>query len=53
MPMVLSLNGKGARIVLAETRGGKASYTLKSDDLYVRAKVVSGKASAWTQPLFA
>ena len=42
-----------AGIVLAEAEGRKASYTLKSDDLYVRAKVVSGKASAWTQPLFA
>ena len=42
-----------AGIVLYETNGRKASYTLKSDDLYVRAKVVSGKAAAWTQPLFA
>jgi hypothetical protein len=42
-----------AGIVLAETAGRKASYSLKCDDLYVRAKVVSGNAFAWTQPLFA
>ena len=42
-----------AGIVLAETEGRKASYSLKGDDLYVRAKVVSGNAFAWTQPLFA
>ncbi|MBO5940360.1 MAG: hypothetical protein J6R18_04105 [Kiritimatiellae bacterium] len=41
-----------AGIVLAETKGKKASYTLKSDDLYVRAKVISGEAVAWTQPLW-
>ncbi len=48
--------------VLAETKGTKASYTLKGDELYVRARIVSTKAKpnasvagevecAWTQPL--
>jgi hypothetical protein len=41
-----------AGVILAEVNGKKASYTLKSDDLYVRAKVISGNASAWTQPLW-
>ncbi len=53
---------KDVGAVLAEVRGAKASYTLKGDELYVRAKIVSSKAkanpgvtgeveTAWTQPL--
>ena len=41
-----------AGIVLQETKGLSASYTMKDDDLYVRAKVISGNAAAWTQPLW-
>ncbi len=48
--------------VLAETSGTSARYTLKGDELYVRARIVSSKPkpnasvagefeSAWTQPL--
>jgi len=48
--------------VLAEVRGRTASYRLRGDELYVRAKVISSKPktngvvvndleSAWTQPL--
>ncbi len=48
--------------VLAEVRGAKASYTLKGDEIYVRAKVISSKPhpnpsqkgdveTAWTQPM--
>lgn len=48
--------------VLAEVRGTSASYTLKGDEIYVRAKIVSSKPkvngsvaaefeTAWTQPL--
>lgn len=48
--------------VLAEVKGTAASYTLKGDELYVRAKIVSSKPKqngsvegeyevAWTQPL--
>lgn len=48
--------------VLAEVEGANPSYTLKGDELYVRAKVVSSKAkgngsvegefeTAWTQPV--
>jgi hypothetical protein len=48
--------------VLAEVRGPRASYTLKGDEIYVRAKVISSKPKensgvggevelAWTQPL--
>lgn len=44
---------KDAGIVLQETKGLNASYTLKDDDLYVRAKIISGNAVAWTQPLWA
>ena len=44
---------KDAGIVLQETKGLNASYTLKDDDLYVRAKIISGNAEAWTQPLWA
>jgi hypothetical protein len=47
---------------LAEVKGVSASYTLKGDELYVRAKVISSKPKpnasspnemelAWTQPL--
>jgi hypothetical protein len=48
--------------VLAEVEGAKASYTLRGDELYVRAKIISSKPkvngsvegefeTAWTQPL--
>lgn len=48
--------------VMAEVKGAKASYTLKGDEIYVRAKIVSSKRkvngsvadefeTAWTQPL--
>lgn len=48
--------------VLAEVRGTSASYALKGDELYVRAKIISTKTKAnpyvegevevaWTQPL--
>jgi hypothetical protein len=48
--------------VLAEVKGPKASYTLKGDELYVRARVISSKPhpnpsqrgdyeTAWTQPV--
>jgi hypothetical protein len=48
--------------VLAEVKGAKASYKLKGDEIYVRAKVISSKPKvnhsykdelevAWTQPL--
>ena len=50
--------------VLAEVKGASASYTLKGDELYVRAKIISSKPkengsvaneleTAWTQPLVA
>lgn len=50
--------------VLAEVEGVAASYTLRGDELYVRAKVISSKPkvngsvagefeTAWTQPLVA
>ncbi|MFO1449462.1 MAG: hypothetical protein U1F61_15010 [Opitutaceae bacterium] len=50
--------------VLAESSGTTASYTLRGDELYVRAKVISSKPkadgstpgefeTAWTQPLLA
>lgn len=49
--------------VLAEETGPKASYTLKGDELYVRAKIISSRKkenpseegefeTAWTQPVF-
>ena len=41
---------KTAGIVLNETVGTRASYRLKDDDLYVRAKVVTPNGVAWTQP---
>ncbi|MCX6954821.1 MAG: hypothetical protein NTV51_21910 [Verrucomicrobia bacterium] len=53
---------KDVGAVLAEVKGTKASYTLKGDELYVRAKIISSKIksnpgvageveTAWTQPL--
>lgn len=53
---------KDVGAVLAEVKGAKASYTLKGDEIYVRARVVSSKPkvngsvaeefeSAWTQPV--
>lgn len=53
---------KDVGAVLAEVTGAKASYTLKGDEIYVRAKIVSSKAKpnasiagevecAWTQPV--
>ena len=55
---------KDVGAVLAEVNGLKAAYTLKGDELYVRAKIVSSKVkhnpgvtgeveTAWTQPLVA
>ena len=48
--------------VFAEVKGSKASYVLKGDELYVRAKIISSKPhpnpsqkgdveTAWTQPV--
>ena len=48
--------------VLAEVRGAAAAYTLRDDDIYVRAKIISSKPkvngsvagefeTAWTQPV--
>ncbi len=53
---------KDVGAVLAEVKGASASYTLKGDEIYVRAKVTSSKPKAnpselkeveqaWTQPL--
>lgn len=53
---------KDVGAVLAEVKGTSASYTLKGDEIYVRAKVISSKKkvngsvadereTAWTQPL--
>lgn len=53
---------KDIGVVLAEVKGNVAEYTLKGDEIYVRAKVVSSKAkanpyaegdleTAWVQPL--
>jgi hypothetical protein len=53
---------KDVGAVLAEVTGPRASYTLKGDELYVRAKIISSKPKpnasvanevecAWTQPL--
>ena len=40
-------------VVLATTGGPEATYTLRGDELYVRAKVRdSGGFVAWTQPVF-
>lgn len=53
---------KDVGAVFEEAKGTKASYTLKGDEIYVRAKIISSKAkpnasvageveNAWTQPL--
>jgi len=53
---------KDVGAVLAEVTGPRASYTLKGDELFVRAKIISSKPKpnasvanevecAWTQPL--
>lgn len=55
---------KDVGAVLSEVKGASASYRLKGDELYVRAKVISSKKkvngsvaeemeTAWTQPLVA
>jgi hypothetical protein len=55
---------KDVGVVLAEVKGTQASYTLKGDEIYVRAKVISTKKKvngsvenemecAWTQPVVA
>jgi len=55
-------NTESSGILLQETKGYKAAYTLQEDDLYVRAKVISSKAKenpflpgdleeAWIQPV--
>ncbi len=55
---------KDVGAVLAEVKGTSGSYTLKGDELYVRAKIISSKKHAngsvadelecaWTQPLVA
>jgi hypothetical protein len=39
--------------VLARTGANPAAYTLRGDELYVRARVTdSGGAVAWIQPVF-
>ena len=69
---VRAANGEALRVthrysadigaVLAEVKGASASYTLKGDEIYVRAKVISSKLKAspsvkgefemaWTQPV--
>ena len=53
---------KDVGAVLAEVQGPTATYTLRGDEIYVRARVISSKAKvngsvadeyemAWTQPL--
>ena len=53
---------KDVGAVLAEVKGVAASYTLRGDEIYVRAKIISSKPkvngsvaeefeTAWTQPL--
>ncbi len=53
---------KDVGAVLAEVKGPSAAYTLKGDEIYVRAKIISSKEKpnasaagevecAWTQPL--
>ncbi|RIW14617.1 histidinol-phosphatase [Algoriphagus lacus] len=55
-------NPNAAGVLLLETQGTDGSYTLRDDDLYVRAKVVSSKSKenpyrpgdmeeAWIQPV--
>ena len=59
---VVHTYSKDIGAVLAEVKGAKASYTLKGDEIYVRAKVISTKPhpnpsqrgdveTAWTQPM--
>ena len=54
---------KDVGATLAEVKGAAASYTLRDDELYVRAKIISSKPqanpykagdleTAWTQPVF-
>ncbi len=61
---VNSSDGIATGILLEEVQGTEASYTLKENDLYVRAKVISSvmkenpfnegdKEVAWTQPVSA
>ncbi len=53
---------KDVGATLAEVKGAAASYTLRDDELYVRAKIISSKPqanpykagdleTAWTQPV--
>jgi hypothetical protein len=53
---------KDVGMLLSEVAGTNASYTLRGDEIYVRAKIVSSRLkgspsvageyeSAWTQPL--
>jgi hypothetical protein len=52
---------KDIGVVLAETKGTSATYQLKGDEIYVRARIISSKPKvsaiageverAWTQPL--
>jgi hypothetical protein len=53
---------KDVGAVLAEVKGPTAAYTMRGDEIYVRARVISSKAKvngsvaeefemAWTQPL--
>lgn len=59
---VAHIYSKDVGAVLAEVKGPKASYQLKGDEIYVRAKVISSKPhpnpsqrgdveTAWTQPV--
>jgi hypothetical protein len=50
--ILIQFIGKGGEI-LAETDQATASYELKGDELYVRAKITMNDSSyAWTQPAF-
>ncbi len=71
LPVVAGSKGRPHRrysrdvgAILAEVRGPSAAYTLRGDEIYVRAKVISTKPKpnastagefevAWTQPLVA
>lgn len=55
-------NPEATGVLLGEEKGEKASYTLETDDMYVRAKIISSKPKenpyqlgdmevAWTQPV--
>ncbi|MFM8470870.1 MAG: hypothetical protein ACKODH_13060 [Limisphaerales bacterium] len=59
---VVHTYSKDIGAVLAEVKGPKASYALKGDEIYVRAKIISSKPhpnpsqkgdveTAWTQPV--